>query len=217
MSYPKLNIRLAFALLTLCLVSACSSVPMFDVDSILSRSTDPQTVGIGLQSFLIDEELDGSSDVGSAQRAALDRAKSNGLAYAASHGLYVERQNVSTRCFVPKLRKILRQIEAKFDAKIIVTSGYRSPSANRRAGGSRGSKHISCEAADIYVPGVEKSKVIAYARKLGDTGGVGCYPGRKFFHVDVRARISGYHHRPMYFRGCPKSWHTPRKKDGSWF
>lgn len=70
-----------------------------------------------------------------------------------------------------------------------VISGYRSPRTNaalRRAG--RGvatrSLHTVGKAADIRVPGVGVYDVQKVAVAL-EAGGVGCYPGPNFVHVDV--------------------------------
>jgi uncharacterized protein YcbK (DUF882 family) len=56
-------------------------------------------------------------------------------------------------------------------------------------------------AADFYIPGVDKRELIAFAMRSSSVGGLGCYPGRQFIHVDVRDRPRGYN-RPVTFSGC---------------
>ena len=50
--------------------------------------------------------------------------------------------------------RVLKTVEQHYGRKIVVTSGYRSPSHNRRARGAKNSLHMFCAAADIQVPGV---------------------------------------------------------------
>ena len=69
------------------------------------------------------------------------------------------------------------------------------------AGGVDSSYHMKCMAADFYIPGVPKSELIAYAMRQDSVGGLGCYPGRSFIHVDVRDRPRGWS-RPVTFSGC---------------
>lgn len=178
-------------------LGGCASVPLFDLGGV------PEMVSSGLASFSLNRS-----------RRTSSKSRTGGSVYRGNHGLLVAQPNVSTRCLRPSLRSALHKIENRFHTKVVLTSGYRSPSKNKRAGGSRHSKHLSCEAADIYVPGVAKSKVIAYTRSLGMIGGVGCYPGRRFFHIDVRKRTKG---RQTYFRGCPKAWSSTKKIGILWF
>lgn len=192
----------SFAIVTLfVMVSGCASLPFFDFGSA------PNFVTAGLETFSF-----GRSSGFSRRTEA--KAHPLGDVYRGNHGLLVAQPNVSTRCLRPKLRRVIKQIEGHFRTRVVLTSGYRSPAKNRRLGGASKSKHLSCEAADIYVPGVAKSKVLDYARKLSDTGGVGCYPGRRFFHIDVRRRVKG---KPTYFKGCPGSWKSSGRLGILWF
>jgi uncharacterized protein YcbK (DUF882 family) len=61
--------------------------------------------------------------------------------------------------------------------------------------------HMRCMAADIFIPGVSKQKLIAYAMRNWRVGGLGCYPGRNFIHIDVRERPRGWT-RPVTISGC---------------
>lgn len=61
---------------------------------------------------------------------------------------------------------ILEPLRLRLKRPIVVSSGYRSVSVNRRVGGSSKSQHCKGEAADIIVPGVPVADVIAVMRKL---------------------------------------------------
>lgn len=61
---------------------------------------------------------------------------------------------------------ILEPLRLRLKRPIVVSSGFRSVSVNRRVGGSSRSQHCRGEAADIIVPGVPVADVIAVIRKL---------------------------------------------------
>ena len=109
----------------------------------------------------------------------------------ASYSLANDR--VSTKCFPGRLRKILGQVHHRFGKKPEVSSGYRSAAYNRRIGGSRGSYHTKCQAADIKVRGVDKYVLAKYIRSLPDRGGVGVYGCKGVVHVDVGPRRNWYY------------------------
>ena len=92
---------------------------------------------------------------------------------------------VSSSCFPARLRGILAHISAQTGRRLVVTSGARH-------GGRRGSYHRRCMAADIRVPGVSVSRIIAAARSAPGIGGVGTYCNG-IVHVDV-----GPHRRWRY-------------------
>ena len=121
--------------------------------------------------------------------------------YSQNFGTYVANSGVDTFCLVPKLRLALWSIETFFGRKVVVTSGYRSPWHNADVGGKEDSYHMKCMAADIFIPGVDKSTLIAYAYRNPLVGGMGCYPGQTFVHIDVRDRPRGWDH-PVTFSGC---------------
>ena len=60
--------------------------------------------------------------------------------------------------------------------------------------------HMRCMAADFFIPGVDKSRLLAFAMGNSLVGGLGCYPGSNFFHIDVRERPRGWN-RPVTFGG----------------
>jgi len=116
-------------------------------------------------------------------------------------GVFVAGKNVNTLCLSPALRLAIWEFEGYFGKKIVMSSGYRTPWHNYSVGGAAKSYHTSCMAADFYIPGVPKNKLIAFAKRSGSVGGLGCYPGRKFIHIDVRGRKWGSK-SPVTFAGC---------------
>ncbi|WP_245409877.1 YcbK family protein [Pararhizobium haloflavum] len=115
-------------------------------------------------------------------------ASAVGLAALAGSRLAVQHKNVDVSCLKPGLVQTIRRIEAHFGRQVVVTSGYRNKSHNRRVGGARESKHMSCEAADIQVAGVSKWQIAEFARSLPGRGGVGTYCHTESVHVDVGSK-----------------------------
>ncbi len=81
-------------------------------------------------------------------------ASAPGLARLAPNGLKVQRQTVDVACLKPELVTMLKTMERHFRRPVMVTSGYRSPSYNRKVNGARRSLHMICAAADIQIDGV---------------------------------------------------------------
>jgi uncharacterized protein YcbK (DUF882 family) len=121
--------------------------------------------------------------------------------YRQNFGTYVSNANVNTFCLTPQLRFVIWSFESHFGRKVVMNSGYRDPSHNADVGGQDGSFHMKCMAADFFMPGIDKRQLIAYAMRERAVGGLGCYPGRNFIHVDVRDRPRGWSH-PVTFSGC---------------
>lgn len=116
-------------------------------------------------------------------------------------GTYVSSSSVNALCLSPKLRFLIWEFEGHFGKRVVLSSGYRNPWHNAAAGGAEASYHTKCMAADFYIPGVPKSRLIDYAIRTASVGGLGCYPGQNFIHVDVRDRPRG-RNRPVTFSGC---------------
>lgn len=136
---------------------------------------------IGQRASVDSELLDDLGD--SYQMASL-----SGIARLAPSGLLVQRDDIVTNCFDPKLMGLLSRIEMRFKQRVVITSGFRSPSHNRRVNGAKASMHMACKAADLHVPGVNGQTVAAFVRSLPDAGGVGTYCHTSAIHVDVGAR-----------------------------
>lgn len=83
------------------------------------------------------------------------------------------------------LLAVLELVRLKFNAPVIVTSGYRCEDHNENVGGAPTSKHLDGIAADIKVKGVSPEKVFEF---LCDTFpncyGIGLYSS--WVHIDVR-------------------------------
>lgn len=103
-------------------------------------------------------------------------------------GLMAQHSKVRVQCLKPELIAMLHRLEKKYGKKPIITSGYRSPAYNRRVRGAKRSKHMTCEAADIWIPGVSKWTLAKYVRSLPNRGGVGTYCRSKFIHIDIGNR-----------------------------
>jgi uncharacterized protein YcbK (DUF882 family) len=112
-------------------------------------------------------------------------ASAAGMARLAPNGLLKQTEGVDVACLKPALVRVLKIIESHYGKKLVVTSGYRDPSRNRRARGARNSLHMYCAAADIQVPGVSKWDLANFARAMPGRGGVGTYCHTNSVHVDV--------------------------------
>jgi uncharacterized protein YcbK (DUF882 family) len=107
-------------------------------------------------------------------------------AYSRSAAYTIQTVSVRTGCFSPRLEGILAHIAVKTGQRPLVTSGHR-PRAHRR-----GSLHRLCQAADIRVPGVSESRIIAAARSAPGIGGIGRYCNG-IIHVDTGPRRQWVH------------------------
>lgn len=61
---------------------------------------------------------------------------------------------------------LLEPLRERVKRPIVVSSGFRSTSVNRRVGGSERSQHCKGEAADIMVPGMDTADVVDLIRAL---------------------------------------------------
>lgn len=90
------------------------------------------------------------------------------------------------------LVELLEQLRAHFGKPVTITSAYRTPAHNVKAGGATFSQHLYGRAADIRVQGVSVEDVAACAEHLlPGRGGVGRYPAKAgraagWVHVDTR-------------------------------
>ncbi|MDG4874365.1 YcbK family protein [Mesorhizobium sp. WSM4935] len=131
----------------------------------------------------IDDESD--VDLNEDEGGGYQVASAAGMARLAPNGLLKQNESVDVACLKPSLVRVLKTIEGHFGRKMIVTSGYRDPSRNRRANGAKNSLHMYCAAADIQVPGVSKWELANYVRSMPGRGGVGTYCHTESVHVDV--------------------------------
>jgi len=117
--------------------------------------------------------------------ASIQLASAPGLARLAPNGLKVQRETVDVACLKPQLVTMLKSMERHFRRPVMVTSGYRSPSYNRKVNGARKSLHMICAAADIQIDGVSKHEIARFARNMSNRGGVGTYCHTRSVHVDI--------------------------------
>lgn len=139
--------------------------------------------GVRLAALFVGDADTSATGVSSAGRIEL--ASAAGLARLAPNGLHVQTERVEVNCFKPQLVRVLKSIERHYGQPLMVTSGYRSPKHNRRVGGASGSRHTSCEAADVQVEGVSKWQLAKYLRSMPGRGGVGTYCHTESVHIDV--------------------------------
>ena len=90
---------------------------------------------------------------------------------------------------VKELAENLQVLRDYIQKPIMVISGYRSPTYNRKIKGARRSQHLFAKAGDLIVKGMtpdEVKEAIVYLIKEGrmKKGGVGLYT--HFTHYDVR-------------------------------
>jgi len=103
----------------------------------------------------------------------------------APNGLYVQTDKVDVSCLRPELVSIIHTVQDHYKRPAIITSGFRDPRRNRRAGGVRHSLHTMCAAVDIQVQGVSKWQLADFLRSLPGRGGVGTYCHTESVHVDI--------------------------------
>lgn len=83
----------------------------------------------------------------------------------------------------------LQVLREKIDRPITVTSGYRSPSHNKKIGGAKNSFHVRGMAADIKAEGLTPKELIKVIEELIEEGlmvpgGIGKYSS--WVHYDTR-------------------------------
>lgn len=90
---------------------------------------------------------------------------------------------------VAELANNLQVIRDTIGEPLLITSGYRSPSHNKKVGGKPLSQHLTASAADITCKTKSPKELKAVVEQLISDGkitigGIGLYPG--FLHVDIR-------------------------------
>lgn len=106
----------------------------------------------------------------------------------AANGLLLAHSAINVSCVKPALLGMIRDAERHFSRKVVVTSGYRSPSHNRRVRGALHSQHLYCNAVDLYMPGIARDELARYFYGHPSRGGLGLYCHTKSLHVDTGRR-----------------------------
>lgn len=87
------------------------------------------------------------------------------------------------------LVRLVQEIRDYFGKPVIINSGYRTESYNKKIGGATYSQHLYGKAADIRIAGVSPKEIAKFVEtRIPNTGGIGIYPS--FVHVDVRSTKS---------------------------
>lgn len=91
--------------------------------------------------------------------------------------------------YTPRLVSMLDRISDHFQRDIVITSGFRCESHNKKVGGVKDSLHTTGQAVDFVVRGVSPAKVDQYLTDFD--GGVGLY--ERHIHIDngVKKRWKG--------------------------
>lgn len=106
----------------------------------------------------------------------------------AANGLLLAHAAINVSCVKPDLLTMIRDAERHFSRRVVITSGYRSPSHNRRVRGALHSQHLYCNALDLYMPGVARDELARYFYGHRSRGGLGLYCHTKSIHVDTGRR-----------------------------
>jgi uncharacterized protein YcbK (DUF882 family) len=87
------------------------------------------------------------------------------------------------------LIRVLEDVRTYFEQPVIINSGYRCYSYNKKIGGATYSQHLLGKASDIVVKGIANNIVQNYLlRKYPNIYGIGLY--NTFTHIDVREGIA---------------------------
>lgn len=70
-----------------------------------------------------------------------------------------EIQNLKDLC-----ENVLEKIRINFGKPVVVNSGYRGPKLNKAIGGSKTSQHMTGQAADIEIPGMDNKMLFCWIK-----------------------------------------------------
>lgn len=87
-----------------------------------------------------------------------------------------------------ELVQLLQKLRDQLGKPVVVSSGFRTVTYNKKCGGISNSHHLTGKAADIKVAGMTPLAVAQAADKIGFKG-IGVYP--TFTHVDVAGSVAG--------------------------
>ncbi len=130
-------------------------------------------------------------------RRVVKQKRKNALLRLPSKRKLTGQRSRGYRGLNPRLVRLLAAVQRRYGRAVIVSSGCRSYSYNRKIGGARKSLHVGCKAADFKVAGVSKARLRRFVSRLPGRGGVGTYCGRSIVHLDIGPVRSWY-------QGCRK-------------
>jgi len=82
---------------------------------------------------------------------------------------------------------VLEIIREHFNKPVVINSGYRTISYNKKIGGVSNSKHCMGIAADIYIDGITPKEIYNFLdNKYPNCYGIGLY--NNFIHIDTREK-----------------------------
>lgn len=84
--------------------------------------------------------------------------------------------------FVKSELEIIREY---FNKPMIINSGFRTDSYNKKVGGAKNSYHIKGRAFDVHIDNVAPMAIAEYAERIGIKGII-VYPKQGFTHLDSR-------------------------------
>jgi len=102
-------------------------------------------------------------------------------------GAFVQYRSGVDKRIDPALITMVEEIARRFGRPLVITSGYRSPSRNTKAGGAKYSQHMLGKAVDISGGGLtnnDRLQLVAIASSVGIKG-IGVYNGGSL-HFDNR-------------------------------
>jgi len=70
-----------------------------------------------------------------------------------------EIENLKQLC-----ENVLEKIRINFGRPVVVNSGYRGPKLNKAIGGARNSQHLTGQAADIEIPGMDNKILFCWIK-----------------------------------------------------
>lgn len=85
---------------------------------------------------------------------------------ASRSGLRNAPNHDQTLALVALCTNVLQPLRDRIRRPIVVTSGFRSPTINRRIGGASASQHCKGQAADFIVPGLELRNVMQLIQNM---------------------------------------------------
>ena len=91
----------------------------------------------------------------------------------------------------PDTKTAFGRLQTALGRQLLVTSAYRSPEANKAAGGAKFSQHMQGTAIDVDIRGMSKAERLDLIAKAFDAGFTGIGVGSNILHID---------------QGSPRAW-----------